>query len=330
MPDILRLVVSELGEPPPRGSPDRARYHDRALALAVAGSLPLSAVADALGQPETDVWRDALAAEQRRDNLRRETLDAVTAALGPAPTAVLATPGWRPLSGTDVDLLAVDVSDLADRLERAGFLPVPAHDEAQRRVLVRCAGGRAVDLVDLEAVSPDELEPAGPGSSAGPGERWGRLTREAAVRRFRRRLAERGQVRLVDRADAEALGWDDELTRAAPGTASGGTAPGTASRSSAPLPPRVRVRLTGPGARQEAERLAESLRVAALDVVVARSPAALPRPLARHLRDRAVLLASGRLPLPGAVTAEVPVGGLPDSDALHLLRRALIAGRRAR
>jgi hypothetical protein len=90
----------------------------------------------------------------------------------------------------------------------------------------------------------------------------------------------------------------------------------------------VRVGLTGPGAPRETDRLAGSLRVAALDVVVARSPAALPRPLVRHLRDRAVLLVPGRLPLPGAIVVDVPVGGLPEPDALDLLRRALTAGRR--
>src|SRR4051812_41818479 len=175
MPDLLRLLASEMGEPPPRGSPDRARYDDRALAVAIAGRLPLRRVADALGQPDTAAWRDALATEQRSADIRQETLDALTAALGPlstVSTVALATPGWRPLSGTDVDLLALDLPELASRLERTGFLPVPAHDEPQRRVLVRCAGGRAVDLVDLEAVSPDDLEPAGPGSSTGADGRW--------------------------------------------------------------------------------------------------------------------------------------------------------------
>src|SRR4051794_6824963 len=107
-----------MGEPPPRGSPDRARYDDRALAVAIAGRLPLRRVADALGQPDTAAWRDALATEQRSAALRQETLDALAAALGPLstvstlPTVALATPGWRPLSGTDVDLLALDLPEL--------------------------------------------------------------------------------------------------------------------------------------------------------------------------------------------------------------------------
>jgi hypothetical protein len=264
-------------------------------------------VADALGQPDTADWRDSLADDARRAAVRRATLAAVDGALSSAPGAVaVGAPAWRPLSGTDVDLLAVDVVDVARRLESAGFLPVPAHDEPERRVLLRCAGGRAVDLVDVEVVEAADL--------AGAGSRL-QLTSEAAIRRFRARLAARPRPRLVDLADAEELGVDSTLD---------GPLPVTAAETA---PRRVRVLLSGGGAPAEADRLADGLRMAALDVVLARALAEVPQAVGRHLRDRAVLLAVG-LPLswaPGSIRADVPSGGLPDGAALALLRRVLAA-----
>lgn len=271
------------------------------MAAALVGRLPLHILGDALGQPDTPGWQDALGAESDRSEVRRATLEAISRALGPQRATVASgAPGWRPLSGTDVDLLAPDPVAISRSLERAGFVPVRAHDEAGRRVLVRCAQGRAVDLVDIEACAPEALEPAGDG--------WSRLTHEAAVRRFRDRLAERDRVRLVDLADAEELG-----VPASPGER---RPPAQGRRT------RVRVVLTGSGVGGEAERLAASLRVAALDVVVAAGVRQLPRAAARHLRDRAALVVAGPVRLPGAIAVRVPPGGLSDEAAVDLLRRA--------
>src|ERR1700712_3845660 len=159
MPDLTRLLVLEVGKPPARASSDWAEWANTALDVAVRGRLPLAAVADQLEDPDTPSWRTALAADAERSSVRRATLDAVTAALGTGcETVAVGAPAWRPLSGTDVDLLSPDVVATAQRLEQAGFLPVPAHDEPGRRVLVRCSAGRAVDLVDIEAVASVDIE----------------------------------------------------------------------------------------------------------------------------------------------------------------------------
>ncbi len=316
-PDLARLVAEEAGAPPRRRDTAYDAWADEALRVALDGSLPLAATSEALGTPNTTAWRAALVEEVTRQRVREATVAEVAAALGPDVRLVgRGSPAWRPSSGRDLDLLVEHprVPIVAGRLATAGFVPVPAHDEPGRRVLVRCEGGRAVDLVDLEGVDAADLTVGEDG--------WAEPTAAAARARLLARAAARGSVRLVDRADAEVL----EIPMPE-------VDPPSASRRDDRVPPPPRVLLTGPGARPEAERLAGSLRVAALDVALVdrRGPVRVLRGHGRRLRDRAVPVFVGAPPwqVGRAVRAEVGADGLSDDDAVALLRRVLDPPRRS-
>ncbi len=314
MPDLTRLLLRRLGQPPARTNPGYAGWANDALAVVTAGNVPVSLASAALGHPGTESWRVAQAIEQQRVQVRATTAAVVVAALGPLVRQVAKGGAeWRPDSGTDLDLLvpAPLLNLVTDRLAEVGLLRVPAHDEPTRRMLVRVEDGSVVDLVDLAVVSESDIAPGGNG--------WGWLTSEAARRRLGGRVTGRGSIRLVDRADAEELGVELQAPAARP------THPPSRSR-------RV-VLLSGPGAEGEADRLAGNLRTAALDVVFAARPSIprLVRAYLRHLRDGAVLVLVGPSIAPGAIRAEVPPGGLSNDQAIAVLRQvfAQSAGRRA-
>ncbi|SET54993.1 hypothetical protein [Geodermatophilus poikilotrophus] len=337
VPDLGRLLAGALAQPPDREPA-------RALRVAQEHRLPLALTAVATGLGGSPDWAAAVAAERGSAAVRAGTLEGVRRALGAIASEVaVAGPPWRPVLGSDVDLLvpAARLTETVDRLTAAGLLEVGWHAGPGRAALVRTAGGAVVDLVDVEVVDPSALEPPDGRRSPGAPPDLARLRPEAEAARLARSVAARGVVRLRDLADVESLGPDRPDVPSDPSARSGWSALRAASLwlERAPMPrplslgelgvrpsPRrrlrspdrstpqdrwrrgVRVTLRGPGAADRAATVTASLRRAAVDVVSLVDPSPLRhlRGVLRGLREPAVVVVAVTGPTAAQRLAAVP------------------------
>jgi hypothetical protein len=284
------------------GEPSRAPA--QALAQALQHRLPVERTALALGLAEDPVWRAAIAEERTRAEVRSGTCEVLGEALGPlAPAVAIEGMPWRPLLGTDVDLLVPPrlFAEVRERLVAAGLVEVGWHAGPGRAGLARIGADGALDLVDVESVPEEAFAPTGTGG-IGPetATAWAGLRPEAVRDRLCRAVASRSVVRLRDLADADALdlfsaprptadpearGW--ELLRGAVDgdlpapprrdvsgwrrfAARGGLLlrlPGAAERGRS-----VRIACAGPSAGGRAAELAADLRALAIEVILLDDP----------------------------------------------------------
>lgn len=297
-PDLRQLLTRSMGDEP-------SRAPGRALSLAVDHRLPLEVTAHALGLTEDPLWSVAIAGERALREVRSATRDVLERALGPVlPAVAIEGMPWRPMVGTDVDLLVPPrlFAEVRDRLIGAGLVEVGWHTGPGRVGLARLGTGDSVDLVDVETAAESDFAPA-EGEGIGPEEAVGhaRLRPEVVRDRLCRAVAARQVVRLRDLADADALGlfsaphpaagpaargWD--LLR---GAADGGLpAPPSTPRDSrrrrlagrvrlvARLPGAllrgrsVRILVAGPSARRRTEELAADLHRLAIEVLLLDDP----------------------------------------------------------
>jgi hypothetical protein len=356
VPDLRRLLTSALGRVPDR---DPAR----ALRVAQEHRLPLSLTAAATGLAGSPDWADAVAVERELAAVRAGTLQGVRRALGAmASDVAVAGPPWRPVLGSDVDLLvpATLRGELVHRLIASGLLEVGWHAGPDRAALVRTAGGSVVDLVDVEVVDPLALVRSGGRRTPGAPPELAGLCPEAEAGRLARSVAARGVVRLRDLADVEALGIDWLDVPSDPSAHSGWSALRAAYQwlDRAPMPrplslgelgvrrssrrrPRwpvrsslldqwrraVRVTLSGPLAADRAATLAVNLRRAAVDVVplVDPTPRRHLRAVLRGLREPAVVVVAVTDPTGARRPLAVPatLECRDDVSPEHLLRAVL-------
>jgi hypothetical protein len=220
VPDLRRLLTSALGH-----APDRAPT--QALEVARAHRLPLAATAAAVGLAGSRAWADALAAEQQVASVRRTTLLGVRQALG-AMTADVAVDGppWRPVLGSDVDLLvpAALRGELVHRLVDAGLFAVGWHAAPDRAVLARTTGGSVMDVVDVQSIEMQARVRSGAPATVAD------VRPEVGAARVARSVAARAVVRLRDLADVEALGTDPGVAPPDPRRRPGGLLSGRLTR----------------------------------------------------------------------------------------------------
>ncbi len=131
-----------------------------------------------------------MAAEATKEVDRRATTELVVSRLGGlAPHVAWASRDWRPLAGSDVDLVVPRalLDEVTHRLSCREFIPLPVLATAASRTFVRLAEVVVIDRVDLEAGGGPDIRTSAPGD-------LGRLVPAVAAGRTARRVVERGLV----------------------------------------------------------------------------------------------------------------------------------------